>query len=188
MRATKKAAGRYHHGQLRDALVAAAWSVVDRRGLDALSLRAVADAVGVSHAAPAHHFDGKEDLLDALRAEAWRRFADVLEASTDLASASRAYVSFATAHPRQLELMFRRPRRRASEHPKRAWAALVQRVREAIGPKRAADAAELNAMAFAAWAQVHGASVLLTEGPVPFPAEPLLERVLEAFAGALRGG
>ena len=73
MASRKKPTAKYHHGDLRTALVATAWDMVARRGVDALSLRAVADALGVSHAAPAHHFPDKESLIDALRAEAWRR-------------------------------------------------------------------------------------------------------------------
>ena len=79
MASRKKPAAKYHHGDLRSGLVTTAWDMVAKKGVDALSLRAVADALGVSHAAPAHHFRDKHALLDALRAEAWRRFADALE-------------------------------------------------------------------------------------------------------------
>src|SRR4051812_24300359 len=107
MATRKKPEGRYHHGDLKAALLVAAGKVVEKHGVDALSLRSVAEALGVSHAAPAYHFPTKEALLEALRAEAWRSFADVLEASDTLDAAGRAYVQFATARPRQLQLMFR---------------------------------------------------------------------------------
>ena len=76
----KKPDSRYRHGDLRGALVVTAWSVIERKGIEALSLRAVADALGVSHAAAAYHFRDKEELLDELRVQAWSRFADALEA------------------------------------------------------------------------------------------------------------
>ena len=87
MASRKKPAAKYHHGDLRAAIVATAWEVVAKKGVDSLSLRAVADALGVSHAAPAHHFPDKESLREALCAEAWRRFADALELAPALIAA-----------------------------------------------------------------------------------------------------
>src|SRR3989442_8785504 len=46
----------YHHGDLHDALLAAAERVLERDGLPGLTLRAVAREAGVSHRAPTHHF------------------------------------------------------------------------------------------------------------------------------------
>src|SRR4051812_20284622 len=102
MAARKKPAAKYHHGDLREALLRTAWNLVSRRGVEALSLRSVADEVGVSHAAPAHHFRGKQALVDALRAEAWLRFASALEAAEEsgLRALGRTYVAFAMEHPR----------------------------------------------------------------------------------------
>jgi len=60
----------YHHGALREALLEAAEKIVRREGVNALTLRAVARAAGVSHAAPAHHFkDAKGLLTHALRSD-----------------------------------------------------------------------------------------------------------------------
>jgi len=59
----------YHHGDLRRALLDAAWRLVAEKGLAALTLREVARAAGVSHAAPYHHFPTRTALLDALAEE-----------------------------------------------------------------------------------------------------------------------
>lgn len=196
MGARKKPAAKYHHGDLRSAIVASAWSVVAKRGVEALSLRSVADALGVSHAAPAHHFPDKNALLAALRAEAWRRFADALEAAEPegLRALGRAYVAFATGHPRQMQLMFRvggQPTAEIGEEGGRAWASLSRAVASEVGPERAADLEELNLMAAAAWAGVHGLAALLTEValPAPFAAgDALRERVLDVVLAGLRAG
>ena len=45
----------YHHGHLRDALVTAAMDLIADCGVEGLTIRALADRVGVSHAAPQHH-------------------------------------------------------------------------------------------------------------------------------------
>lgn len=195
MAARKKPAAKYHHGDLRAALLSTAWSIVARRGVDALSLRSVADEVGVSHAAPAHHFPDKGALIDALRAEAWRRFAEALEAAEPdgLRELGRAYVAFATAHPRQMELMFRAgppPVHDTGVQGGRAWAALGRAVAQELGPRRAADQKELNAMAMAAWAGVHGLASLLTEVSLPEPLagrgfEALRERVLDVVIAGI---
>lgn len=53
----------YHHGDLAEALVAEALDRVRRDGADQVSLRAVAQAVGVSPSAAYHHFPDKDALL-----------------------------------------------------------------------------------------------------------------------------
>ena len=59
---------KYHHGDLRAALLAAAEAELAERGVEAFSLRQVAKRAGVSHAAPAHHFGDAQGLLTALAA------------------------------------------------------------------------------------------------------------------------
>ncbi len=50
----------YHHGDLRRALLAAALALLDEGGVEAVTIRAVARRTGVTHAAPANHFRGRE--------------------------------------------------------------------------------------------------------------------------------
>jgi AcrR family transcriptional regulator len=57
----------YHHGDLRNALLGAARSILEEDTLSELSLRAVARRAGVSHAAPYRHFPNHEALLAELR-------------------------------------------------------------------------------------------------------------------------
>ena len=207
MAGRRKPAERYHHGNLRSALLGAAWSHVARHGVESLSLRAIAEALGVSHAAPAWHFKDKAALVQALRLEAWGRFADALEAGgaqsgegDRLRGTGRAYLDFAARHPRQMALMFRQG---SGPHPPepcepeeigvqqlRAWGALTGAVAQAIGPKRAEDAARLAGLSLAAWSTVHGLASLLVEVPLP-PGlagpglrDALVEQVLEV---AVRG-
>ncbi len=164
--------------------------------MEALSLRSLAEAVGVSHAAPAHHFADKEALLDAVRTEAWRRFADALEAggARGLKGTGEAYVGFALDHPRQVQLMFR-----LADHPPPpelleqagwAWALLAGGVERELGPA-AADPSEVHAMALAAWAMVHGLATLWTEVQLPgtFPegaqGAAVRERALDTLPAGL---
>ena len=63
----------YHHGDLRQALLVAAKSIIAEAGIENLSLRKLAERAGVSRTAPYHHFSGKNDLLCAIAAQGFRR-------------------------------------------------------------------------------------------------------------------
>ena len=106
---------RYHHGDLRNALLTAAIAILEEQGLDALSLRAVAARAGVSHGAPAHHFPTLKALLTAVATASFVRFEKTMleervKAAADprsqLAAAGDGYVRFARDCPQQFRLMF----------------------------------------------------------------------------------
>jgi AcrR family transcriptional regulator len=170
----KKPAEKYHHGDLRSALLSAAWTAVTKKGVESLSLRSLAETLGVSHAAPAHHFRDRNALLEALRAEAFRRFADALEAGAktgEVEGMGLSYIRFAMAHPRQMQLMLREGEGElppeVMEQSMRAWQALVAEVAKNLGPARAADERDLHSMALATWAMVHGLAGLWTQVRLP---------------------
>ncbi|HEY9595958.1 MAG TPA: TetR family transcriptional regulator, partial [Spirochaetia bacterium] len=71
----------YHHGALRAALLAEALRSLEKDGLESLSLRGLAHAVGVSKTAPYRHFADKRELLVEIAAEGFRMFADALESA-----------------------------------------------------------------------------------------------------------
>jgi AcrR family transcriptional regulator len=100
---------------LRNALVRAGLALLEDKGAEALTLRAIATAAGVSHAAPAHHFGNLRGLLTALAAEGFERFAAAMESEraagdadprAQVYAAGRAYVGFARTHPALFRLMF----------------------------------------------------------------------------------
>lgn len=105
---------RYHHGNLKAALVAAGLEILETDGLGALSLRAIAARVGVSHAAPRNHFGSLRGLLTAIGAEGFRRHAAFMQEGltcaenreSRLRAAMTGYVRFARTYPALFELMF----------------------------------------------------------------------------------
>jgi AcrR family transcriptional regulator len=114
-RASMESSRRYHHGNLREALLEQAMVALRDGGTDELSLRELARAVGVSHAAPRRHFPDRQALLDALAIEGFARLGAVMRdavASGDpefeptLQRCAHAYVTFATTDPALLEVMF----------------------------------------------------------------------------------
>jgi AcrR family transcriptional regulator len=176
-RARKKSEDTYHHGDLRQSLVHAALRAIERHGVEALSLRAVARSLNVSPRAPYRHFATKEELLAAVAVAGyamWTAFLEPrLEGKTDAVARVRtvveAYVLFAVEHPAAFRLM-NAPyatveetspelvRVRAEGH-----AALLATLREAqdAGNLRQGDPMQL---ALALWSTMHGLAVLLVEG------------------------
>lgn len=105
----------YHHGDLRNACVRAALELLETEGLEATTLRAVAERAGVSRSAPYRHFETKRALLAATAAEGFRRLTADLQraqekAGTDsearLYAGCLAYVRFGASHPSLYRLMF----------------------------------------------------------------------------------
>jgi len=68
----------YRHGNLRAAALKAAYGRVAKAGHERLSLREVADAVGVAHRSLYNHFRDREALLDAVATEAYSKLAGLL--------------------------------------------------------------------------------------------------------------
>ncbi|POX48747.1 TetR/AcrR family transcriptional regulator [Streptomyces sp. Ru72] len=106
---------RYHHGDLRAALLTRAEETLRERGPAALSLRELARDLGVSHAAPSRHFKDKQALLDALALTGFHRLAQTMTAALEgtgasfaerLRAGAHAYVEFATANAALLDLMY----------------------------------------------------------------------------------
>ncbi len=107
---------KYHHGNLRGAILEAAYRIVDSEGVEAVRMRALAREVGVSSAAPFRHFADKQVLLDALAEKAGTELdlkldeaaADCHDALTQFRAMTVAYVRFAAEHPALFDLIHAR--------------------------------------------------------------------------------
>ena len=109
----------YHHGDLRNALLAATDALMDQAGVERFTLREVARRAGVSHGAPAHHFGDVSGLLSAYTAEGFAQLAQAMAdrraaaaplAFEQLLATGLAYVDYALAHRARFQLMFRSDR------------------------------------------------------------------------------
>ena len=105
---------KYHHGDLRAALIRAADELIAEGGIETFSLRAAALRAGVSPAAPAHHFGSARGLLTEVALLAYARVDRYLEEAghaedvvADVRALSLAFVTFALDHPGHFRLMFR---------------------------------------------------------------------------------
>ena len=114
---TEVARPSYHHGDLRQALLKGALDLIADVGIDNLSLRRLAERVGVSRTAPYHHFSDKNDLLCAIAAVDFKsRHEAAKELFADTSKTQREkfeqhiyrYIRFAVDNPDRYELMFGR--------------------------------------------------------------------------------
>src|SRR5262249_21407100 len=144
----------YRHGDLRQAVLRTAGKILEKEGLEALSLREVARRAGVSHNAPYRHFPDRDSLLAALAREGFERLAEALE-SRPRREMGEAYVDFALAHPQRFRLMCGGAPKQGLRD-RRAYEGLLKSFTD-LGQDAPYAAA-------AAWALVHGLSHLLLDG------------------------
>ena len=133
--------------------------------------------LGVSHAAPAHHFGDKAGLLTALATEGFRMLhgqtSRVLGRPDALVRVGEGSVVFALAHPAHFAVMFDPHLLRMSDDELTversiAFDNFFAAVQQTTGTE---DAEQLTMEALAAWAVVHGMAVLWLQGNLPFPAD-----------------
>jgi len=107
----------------REKILAAARRAFDRKGLEGLSLRAVAAKVGITPMAIYRHFASKDALIDALVLDAldeWSARVQALPAVAGLAKIEQmgeAFLDFALREPRRFEAAFLLPSRKARRYP-----------------------------------------------------------------------
>ena len=179
----------YHHGNLRETLLQAADLLLTERGAQGLTLRDVAKAAGVSHAAPYHHFASLNDLLAAVAERAFISLGDAIEQAASaqdpterLMQVAEAYVACARARPAHFRLMFGPLLAQKNDYPlfkaaaSRAFGAL-------LAAACAYDAKNGPELALCGWSLSHGLSNLIIDGalddlPVPVGDTDGLVRVL----------
>ncbi len=185
----------YHHGNLREAMVAAALDLIATAGANGFTLAEVARAVGVSGAAPYRHFKDRNALVAEIARQGFDKFAEELFAAWDdgkphavaaIEAVARAYLSFARREPAFYAAMFE-PGFALDED-----ATLLASSERAFGVMRLAADAATRAMpakgrppalmvALHIWSMAHGVASLFIEGPsgsrrrLPMSPEDLLE-------------
>ncbi|MCL2574075.1 MAG: TetR/AcrR family transcriptional regulator [Defluviitaleaceae bacterium] len=106
----------YHHGDLRTAMIERGLEIINEQGVSTLSLRKLAAACGVSHAAPYSHFASKQELYLAIENHITEQFATVLKDSVKEAGETPeglfrmccAYVLFFARNPEYFRFIFSR--------------------------------------------------------------------------------
>ena len=175
-RPARKRPDRYHHGDLRRAMLQAAVRTIGSQGIDGLTLRGVGGALGVSRTALYRHFADKTALLAAVAAEGFRMLSEELTAAWERGGRGRegfeamgaAYVQFAVAHPSHYRVMFGADLlviedEELKREGEGAFAVLVQAI-TTLQRERLARRDDPEQMARFIWAAVHGVAMLAIDG------------------------
>jgi AcrR family transcriptional regulator len=171
----------YHHGNLREALIAAGVELAEAGGPDAVVLREAARTVGVSHNAAYRHFADREALLAAVGARALTAFGALMAeriaaaatgsgpeaAGARLQASGRAYVEFAVTQPGLFRMVCAESLHEIDPDPDvtHPYVQLTQRLDELVAtgviPPERRPNAEIGA-----WSAVHGFAMLVLDGPL----------------------
>jgi AcrR family transcriptional regulator len=164
--------GRYHHGDLRSALVDAAIGVIAERGVRDFSMAEASRRLGVTTAAPYRHFADRDELLAAVAARGLAVFAAMLSAAADaadpaqrLAAMAGAYVRFAAEQRPLFDALFSSGLDK-SRHPElqRAWEPVDALLTTVPLEVCDGDPAAAEALSDAIEASAHGYAMLLNDG------------------------
>jgi AcrR family transcriptional regulator len=198
---------KYHHGDLKEALLAASEDVLRERGLQGFTLRECARRAGVSHAAPKHHFGDVRGVLTEIATRGFRRLTRRLRARMRAAgddldaqffATSEAYVGFAEAYPEHFRIMFRSDLVDMTSAPLvdaavETFTELTNVIRRQRGELEVDSAALDTEIARApllhdsliGWCHVHGLAHLKLEGQLAMVPGAMLEQAMRATARRL---
>ena len=185
----------YHHGNLKEALLAAAVESIAETGPRGFTLREVARRAGVSHNAPYRHFRDRDDLLAAVAADGFDRLTRAMSRGGLKASpinrmrrSGLAYVDFALRWPQHFAAMFDAPWDKAA-YPE--CAATAERCFQTLlGLVRDCQAAQQmppgdpERKAYHAWALVHGIAKLANAGQLPWRSKAAVLRFCAFSTGS----
>lgn len=174
-----KSKASYHHGDLRDSLVDAAADILREAGTHGLSMRKLADRVGVSRTAPYHHFEDKQQLLCAIAERGFEKQSLVIASTEDaslpfkqrLRNFVQGYLGFALENPQYYDLMFSADIWKADGidpvFRERAYLSFRQFVERIDAWQRQGDLAQdVSALRKAqiTWSTMHGLARLMIDG------------------------
>ena len=174
--------GRYHHGDLKAALIDVAITLIAERGVREFSLAEASRRLGVTVAAPYRHFADRDDLIAAVGVRALDAFTAALASEgrdTDppeqrLAALARAYVRFAAEQRPLFDTLFVAGIDK-SRYPefRRAFHALEETFRASALEVCEHDAKAADALMAAVEATAHGHAALLLDGSFDDEADPV---------------
>ena len=192
----------YHHGNLKESLLETALEMVDKEGLESVTLRDLTQRLGTSRSAVYRHFESKEALILGVIKRGYEQldllFTPIFQDTTQSVAErfekmGRAYLDFAIAHPNLYRLLFgenfRQEREEICDYKDEKQAtgvyALIGLLLEAQEER---IIAQENPMIQAAtvWASIHGLASLLIDGHLMMSDN--LEAIYEYSQGVLLKG
>ena len=190
---------KYHHGEVRETAVRAALDLIEAEGADALTMRALAKAVGFDHRALYRHYPDREAVLAEVAAAGYRQLLSDQQAACETAehplqTAFEVFVRFALDRPHLHALMLTRSRGAMDAHkalgeavkaelePRMVWS------RRALAAEKGEREAEARDLAFAALSAAYGLVTLAsTASLMPRSPDDLKAFVTDQVRGVLEG-
>ncbi|MGO1077241.1 TetR/AcrR family transcriptional regulator [Inquilinus sp. CA228] len=198
----------YHHGHLRDALIAAALQLIEEDGLDAVTVREAAKRAGVSPGAPFRHFPTKRALLTAVAEQAQERLGQEMAAAlaatggldplARFAETGAAYLRWATRNPTHFRIISSRRLIDFDSSPalREANAGLRDRItgllQDAVRQGQLAAGTDIGHVRLAGRALVYGLARMAADGHFPEwgvpgeSAERSMRAALDLVIGRIR--
>jgi AcrR family transcriptional regulator len=171
---------KYHHGDLKNALIKAGVEILSKEGIEGLTLRKVAQRAGVSHNAPYSHFPDKQSLIAAISTEGFKQLYTELDSAASsypndpkrqLQEGAWAYVQFALNNSDTFKIMFSGVLEKEREYPAFVEAShqTFERVVDIVRASQQAGvlgAGPAEVLAVSVWGQIHGIISLILEGQI----------------------
>jgi len=180
---------------IKQELIDAGLEILAEEGLEKLTLRKVAARVGVSHAAPAHHFTGLPQLLGCICAVGFQRLTKTMQdrraTAPDtprdrLVAMCEGYIDFALSNPGMVHLMFNTGKQAVDDtkmQPEGAKA--YKQLAEACAPFEPVSS-EPDSTESLVWSLVHGLAFLRIGGRFENPNRQTSEPVIAAILPNLK--
>jgi len=183
----------YHHGNLKQDLVQLALDKL-KEGIQpgALSIRALANELGVSPGAPYRHFNDSKALIAHLATLGFLELTSRMDPQGDFSKMGQAYVSFAIENPQWYQTMYYLPRQELDVYTE-LFAASYQAYQELtngvsrLQKQKKSEMIPPSLAAFAAWGYVHGLAQLAIQ-KLSFPVNLTEPRVLEILSQVMLTG
>jgi len=196
----------YHHGNLREALITTALSLISEKGAAGFTIAEAARAAGVSPAAPYRHFKDRDALIADVAARGFEIFAKGLadawadgqpDAEQAFKRMGEAYLGFAREEPSYFTAMFEsglsfKAFPLLQEAGDRAFAVLRTACEARVAMMPAERRPPVMMMALHIWSLSHGIAALFARGddarrPIPMPPEDLLEAAMLIYMDGISG-
>ena len=180
-----------------------ALSILEKKGPEAVSMRRVAQAVGITPMAIYHHFPNRETLLNTITDREFAKLLSHMQAhplngtlENRLAAVMEGYVDYAFTQPRVFDYVFSRVRAGARKFPKDFRARRsptlnpIADMLNAEMKKGLLKKDDVWEVAFSLWAHVHGYIMLFRAGRIDLSEKEfrkLVHRSLRRFLNGLKG-
>jgi AcrR family transcriptional regulator len=186
-----------------DRIARVALAILEKEGPEAVSMRRVAQAVGITPMAIYHHFPNREALLNTITDREFEKLLSHIQGhpikgnlEQRLFAIMEGYVDYAFVQPRVFDFVFTRVREGARQFPKDFRA----RRSPTLNPVADMLAAEMESgslkkddvweLAFALWAHIHGYVMLYRAGRINLSEKELrqlVHRSLRRFLHGIKG-